>query len=220
VDHHLHTARHSPDSLMEPREMIEAALSRGLDAVVITEHDYQWKPRELAELQREAGDRLLVLSGAEVSAREGHFLVYGLPNLDAAPPGIALSRLVEVVRGHRGAIVGAHPFRWGQDFRTILDNLGPDRLDGLERVSKNVTTETRQAAETLLREHPHLVGTGSSDSHEPETLGCYHSEADRPIRSMADFIAAIKARALRARHHQASILASGPVVDEILVPAS
>jgi predicted metal-dependent phosphoesterase TrpH len=203
---------------MEPDEMIATARQRGLDAVIITEHDHQWSPRELVQLQREAGPELLVLSGAEVSAREGHFLVYGLPNLDDAPPGITVSRLVDVVRRHDGAIVGAHPFRWGQDFRAILADLGPDRLDGLERVSKNVTVETRRATESLLREHPHLAGTGSSDSHETQTLGCYHSVLDRPISSMADFVAAIKSGAIRARHHDAVTLASGPV-DVDLVPA-
>ena len=41
-DHHLHTSRHSPDSVIDPCALIERARAVGLDGVVITEHDYQW----------------------------------------------------------------------------------------------------------------------------------------------------------------------------------
>ena len=87
IDHHIHTSRHSPDSSIDPFRLVERASSIGLDAVVITEHDFQWQPDELAELAARAGS-LRVLSGAEISAREGHFLVYGLPSLEDVPPGI------------------------------------------------------------------------------------------------------------------------------------
>ncbi|MBV8265910.1 MAG: PHP domain-containing protein, partial [Planctomycetaceae bacterium] len=49
-DHHLHTARHSPDSTIDPLVLIERAHACGLDGVVITEHDFQWPADELAEL--------------------------------------------------------------------------------------------------------------------------------------------------------------------------
>ena len=89
-DHHLHTSRHSPDSEVDPLELVERAAEIGLDGVVITEHDYQWDAGELGELAARAAP-LRVFSGAEVSAREGHFLVYGLPALDEVPPGVELA---------------------------------------------------------------------------------------------------------------------------------
>src|SRR5215813_9292992 len=95
-DHHLHTSRHSPDSIIDPLELIERARAAGLDGVVITDHDYQWHADELAELAARAGG-LRVFSGAEISAREGHFLVYGLPSLEEAPAGITLAELLRTV---------------------------------------------------------------------------------------------------------------------------
>jgi len=118
-DHHLHTAKHSPDSIIDPWELIEHAREIGLDGVVITEHDYQWKADELAELAARAAP-LRVFSGVEVSALEGHFLVYGLPSLEDVFPGIALAKLLPLVHRHRAAIVGAHPFRWDQPFDEIV----------------------------------------------------------------------------------------------------
>src|SRR6185437_3479234 len=115
---------------------------------------------ELADLSARA-DGLKVLSGAEISAREGHFLVYGLPDLDEAPCGIALADLLKVVRRHDAAIVAAHPFRWDQDFAAIVAAHGP-AFDALELVSNNVTPETRERTARLLGEHP-MGATGSSD---------------------------------------------------------
>jgi predicted metal-dependent phosphoesterase TrpH len=207
-DHHIHTSRHSPDSLIEPRVLIMRARALELDGVVITEHDYQWTPEELAGLAAEAGG-LKVFAGAEVSAREGHFLVYGLPDLEEAPCGIGLAELVRVVRAHGAAIVAAHPFRWGQDFAGIVKTHGPV-FDALELVSNNVSPETRRRTERLVREH-RLGATGSSDAHDTGTIGCYFTEFPGPIETMADFVAALRQRTGRPRHRADAWLASGPV---------
>jgi hypothetical protein len=207
-DHHLHTARHSPDSEIDPLDLIESACEIGLDGLVITEHDYQWGAEELAELAGQAGP-LRVFSGAEVSAREGHFLVYGLPTLEEVPPGIRLAELLRVVRRHDAAIVAAHPFRWDQPFDEIVAEHGA-AFDALELVSNNVTSATRAHTERLLREYP-MGATGSSDAHEIATLGCYFTEFDRPIASIRDFVAALKSRRGRPMHREGIYLSSGPV---------
>jgi predicted metal-dependent phosphoesterase TrpH len=207
-DHHLHTSRHSPDSDIDPLDLVDRARRIGLDGVVITEHDFQWAPGELAELASRAAP-LRVFSGAEVSAFEGHFLVYGLPSLDRVYPGIELAKLLPIIREHEAAIVAAHPFRWDQPFREIVARHGPV-FDALELVSKNVTRETRARTQALLDEHA-MGATGSSDAHELETLGCYFTDFDRPIDSMADFVAALRDRAGRPGHREGARLSSGPV---------
>ena len=210
IDHHLHTSRHSPDSIIDPYVLIARAREVGLDAVVITEHDHQWEPDELAELSARA-ERLdvRVFSGAEISAREGHFLVYGLPNLDDVPPGVHLATLLETVRRHGAAVVAAHPFRWDQDFEAIVARHGT-AFDALELVSNNVTPETRGKTERLLEKYPMAV-SGSSDGHDVEAIGCYYSEFPGEITSMADFVAALKAGTGRPRHREGARQASGPV---------
>jgi predicted metal-dependent phosphoesterase TrpH len=207
-DHHLHTSRHSPDSIIDPLVLIERARGVGLDGVVITEHDYQWAADELAELAARAGG-LKVFAGVEVSAREGHFLVYGLPDLDEAPCGIALGELLKVVRRHDAAIVAAHPFRWDQDFAALVARHGP-AFDALELVSNNVTPATRSKTAQLLRQHA-MWATGSSDAHDPDPIGCYYTEFPGVIETMADFVTALRQRTGRPRHRVGAQLASGPV---------
>jgi predicted metal-dependent phosphoesterase TrpH len=207
-DHHLHTFRHSPDSDIDPLELIVHARDIGLDGLVITEHDHQWDERELSDLSRRAAP-LLVFSGAEISAREGHFLVYGLPDLDEVPPGIDLTELLQVVRREGAAIVAAHPFRWDQPFGAIVAEHGPV-FDAVELVSNNVSVETRSLTEGLLRTHP-MGTTGSSDAHEIRTVGCYYTEFTDPIHSIQDFVAALKGRHGRPGHRPGVRLTSGPV---------
>lgn len=208
IDHHVHTARHSPDSIIRPNELVDRARAAGLDAVVITEHDHQWSEAELAEINRQSRG-VLVLSGAEISTREGHFLVYGLPDLDEVPPGVALGDLLKVVRQHKAAVVAAHPFRWEQDFPALVAQHGPV-FHGVELVSNNVTPETRRLTETLLRATP-MPATGSSDGHVPDAVGCYYSEFSGPIRSMAEFVLALQRGESRPGHTPGLWEAAGPV---------
>jgi predicted metal-dependent phosphoesterase TrpH len=210
IDHHIHTTRHSPDSIIEPEELVERARRLGLDAVVITEHDRLWDPGDLAELNAIAGEGLTVLSGVEVSAIEGHFLVYGLDDLDECPPGVPLADLLSLVRQQGAAIIAAHPYRWGQDFDEIIDRHGPT-FDALELVSNNVEPEMRTRIESLHSRHPSMGTTGSSDAHDPATVGCYFTEFPGTIRSMAEFVSALKSRSGRPRHHPEAFLMCGPV---------
>jgi predicted metal-dependent phosphoesterase TrpH len=207
-DHHMHTQRHSPDSEIDPLLLIERAREIGLDGVVITEHDYQWEADELSELAARAAP-LRVFTGAEISAREGHFLVYGLPSLDEVPAGVSLADLLHTVRRHQAAIVAAHPFRWDQPFDAIVAQHGPV-FDALELVSNNVSTETRAKTEALLRQHP-MAATGSSDAHEINVIGCYFTEFEGPIDSIAEFVSALRNRRGRPRFRPGANLTSGPV---------
>jgi hypothetical protein len=208
IDHHIHTSRYSPDSSIDPVRLVERAGDVGLDALVITEHDYQWQPDELAELAALA-PTLRVFSGAEISAREGHFLVYGLPSLDDAPPGIPLRDLIEVVRRHQAAIVAAHPFRWEQPFGEIVAEHGPV-FDALELVSNNIYRDTRAKTQGLLNQYP-MGATGSSDAHEIDVVGCYFSNFTARIETISEFAAALRDRQGRPGHRNGVYLSSGPV---------
>jgi predicted metal-dependent phosphoesterase TrpH len=190
-DLHLHTTRHSPDSEMDPLAMLRRARQIGLDGVVITEHDWLWTEPELAVL-RGFGDGLIVLAGVEVSAREGHFLVYGVHDPFALPRGIGVAELCHEVHRQRGAVVAAHPFRWGQPFDEILDEEQPE-LDGLEMMSSNMNTECRERT-ALIQEHFGYAGLGNSDAHHEDVLGYCYTEFPDGIRTIDDIVAAIRSR--------------------------
>lgn len=190
-DLHLHTSRHSPDSVMDPFAMLRRASELGLDGLVITEHDWLWTERELDEL-RAVAPELTVLAGIEVSAREGHFLVYGVKNPFAAPRDIPVAELCREVHRQGGAVVAAHPFRFGQDFDQILAREKP-KLDGLELMSANMDPPLRRrAAEVFARLN--VAGLGNSDAHHEMTLGACYTEFAGIIRDSRDLVEAIQQR--------------------------
>jgi predicted metal-dependent phosphoesterase TrpH len=190
-DLHLHTSRHSPDSVMEPFAMVRQAREIGLDGVVITEHDWLWTEAELEELRAEA-DGLVVLAGVEVTTREGHFLAYGVTDPFAVPKGIGVAELCREVHRQGGAVVAAHPFRWGQPFLEILREEQPE-LDGLELMTSNMDADCRRRAAEVHRQQP-LTGMGSSDAHREETLGCCYTDFAASIRTSRDLVEAIRSR--------------------------
>jgi predicted metal-dependent phosphoesterase TrpH len=199
-DMHLHTSRHSPDSEMDPLAMVRRARQIGLDGVVITEHDWLWTEEELEELRR-TGEGLVVLAGIEVSAREGHFLVYGVTNPFAVPRGIGVAELCREVHRQGGAVVAAHPFRWGQPFDRILERERPD-LDGMERMSSHMDADCRRQADAVWRRIG-VAGLGNSDAHREDVLGFCYTEFPGAVRTIRDVVECIRGRQAVAREREA-----------------
>ncbi len=195
-DLHLHTTRHSPDSEMDPFVMLRRARALGLDGVVITEHDWLWTGDELDEL-RAAAPGLVVLAGVEVSTRQGHFLVYGVKDPFAVPRGIGVAELCREMHRQGGAVVAAHPFRWGQRFDDILARDRPE-LDGLELMTNNMDADCRRRA-AAIHARRRLAGLGNSDAHHEDTLGVCYTEFDATIRDVRDLVEAIRGRKAAAR---------------------
>jgi hypothetical protein len=175
--------------------MLERAREIGLDGLVITEHDWLWTEEELDEL-RTAAPGLVILSGIEVSAAEGHFLVYGVRDPFALPRGIGVAELCREAHRQGGAVVAAHPYRWGQPFDEILRDKRPD-LDGLELMSSNMDAECRQRA-AEAQERLRLAGLGNSDAHRVETLGFCYTEFASPLRDSRDLVEALRSRQTNA----------------------
>ena len=94
-DHHLHTARHSPDSEIDP---LRAGRTRPRDRPG-RRGDHRARlsvgAGRAGRAAPAAAAPLRVFSGAEISAREGHFLVYGLPSLDEVPRGHRAGRAAQ-----------------------------------------------------------------------------------------------------------------------------
>src|SRR4051812_44903005 len=190
-DMHIHTTRHSPDSALEPDELVRQARVVGLDGVVITEHDWLWTENELAEL-RQTAPGLVILAGVEVSAREGHFLCYGVKEPSRIPRGIGVASLCQEVHRQGGVVVAAHPFRWGQPFREILREQQPE-LDGLEMMSSNMDDDCRRQAAAVAATES-WAQLGNSDAHEARVLAACYTVFEVPIQTTADVVDAIRSR--------------------------
>ncbi|QQY08325.1 MAG: PHP domain-containing protein [Candidatus Xiphinematobacter sp.] len=114
-DFHTHSF-FSTDASSSPEQLVEAAKSRGLSGIAITDHDNCQSLQYCIQnrLVREDGlpvDNFLIFPGVEVSTAEGHLLCIGgtIPNRKGAP---AL-QVAEEIRMCGGIPVPSHPFdRW------------------------------------------------------------------------------------------------------------
>ena len=191
-DLHMHTSRHSPDSITDPFDLLKSAIAAGLDGVVLTEHDILWTEDEMQEL-RAAAPQLVVLAGIEITGRGGDVLLYGVTNPFALPKGTPWGELCREVHRQGGAAVAAHPNRWGQPFEKLLKDQKAE-LDGIEVMSNNMDADLRERAAALLTKYPQFAQLGNSDSHAPETVGCCYTDFSVEIRNNADLVAAIRGR--------------------------
>lgn len=204
VDIHLHTSRYSACSRLDPRDLVAAALRRGLDGVIITEHGMVWPPVEIEELNRHAAGRLLVMSGQEVRCRgpwpgAGDLLVFG--SLREFPPRASAEEIIAAAHDDGGVVVAAHPFRPGLGLGDQVFNLS---LDGLETMSGNAGAaadeEARRACLALG-----LPALGGSDAHDAGQVGAFATLFEEEVAEIGDIVRLI--RAGRCRPHET---AAGP----------
>ena len=163
LDLHTHS-RYSPDSKLEPIEIVKAAKQRGFDGVAITDHNAVEGSRLAWEYGRANG--FLVIRGAEISTDVGHVLAYGTTVPIAR--GRSCWETVQAVRGLGGVPVAAHPYR-------VWSGLGERPT-----VSSPFAAYEVQNARTLRRGNVRaralaamksVGGTGGSDAHYLEEVG-------------------------------------------------
>ncbi len=179
-DLHSHSA-FSADGISRPEEMVEAAKSKGLDGLAITDHDNGDSVNYLMErgLMREDGasvDGFLVIPGMEVTTAEGHLLALGvaLPNDLKGTPAREVAALVHA-KG--GLVIPSHPFdRFRSGIRRkVLDELAIDALE----VFNAATTLHRHNRQALQYAQERGVGMlASSDAHHFSAVGTAYTKLE------------------------------------------
>ena len=139
IDCHLHTTRYSPCSNLSPYEACSISHKRGLDSIVITEHQIQWNKKEIKELQRDFPG-IKIYSGLEVTLREGIDLVIITKNLGLNIPFmISFNELLELKEFdiQNSFVFVAHLFRWNKELSHEIEKIFP-HIHGIEMNSINI----------------------------------------------------------------------------------
>lgn len=176
-DCHLHTV-HS-DGQRTPADVTAAARAAGLDFINTSEHNTTSAHSAYGPL---AGDDLLVLTGEEITTRNGHYLAIG------TDPGVwfdwryrarddAYPRFARKIRGAGGLVVPAHPYgifpasqwKFGYDQADAIEvwngPWGPDDELSLNTWDNLLTASTRGDGHWI-------PAMGNSDAHrEPNVVG-------------------------------------------------
>ncbi|MCH8206348.1 MAG: PHP domain-containing protein [Chloroflexi bacterium] len=210
-DLHVHTVRGSSDSSLTPEQLVKRAREIGLDGICLTEHSGGWDDQKLQEAFQDSG--ITVVGGLEVETEMGHVLVFGLHSYTS---GInKIDRLRRAVDRAGGVMVSAHPFRnlfnppphnVNLVFRSVNGRPGTadeatghplfQVVDEIEAANGSNTDRENDFALDVA----HLlgfVGTGGSDAHSDQGLGRCVTVFDGDVRSEADLIEALRAKAFK-----------------------
>ncbi|MDA8433901.1 MAG: PHP domain-containing protein [Nitrospiraceae bacterium] len=172
IDLHVHS-KYSGDTDAEPEELISHAIAAGMNGIAFTEH-YSFRASAPVERLREKyEDSILIVRGVELSAAEGHCLVFGA-DTDRLPLSHApLEVIVRVVNEAGGVVIPSHPFRRGSGIGEALNGIeGICALEGYN--GANLHAFNARAIE--VAQELKLPFTGGSDAHAPREVGSCYTE--------------------------------------------
>ena len=182
IDLHVHSAA-SPDGRSSLSALAAAAARRGLDAIVITDHDRF----TLTEPQQLHG--VWLLPGIECSTDAGHILGLLPDRIPTLPPGDPLPDAAAVTDALRccGAVtVLAHPF--ARPVKAVVTCTDAIETANARAYVRNYAANQQAAA--LALQHT-LPQTGGSDAHSAREVGNAYTELDAPDIALEQLRAAL-----------------------------
>lgn len=184
IDIHVHTAY--SDSTACVYEVVKVAKEKGLDGIVITDHETV----EGAEVASSNTKDLIILSGEEVETTKGHILAIGIVNLIGK--GLSPRKAISEIHEQNGLAIVPHPtFPLFKKLskREIYSLL----IDGLEVFSAATPFPWHYLRRNLkLLNHRKLPMLAGSDSHFSETVGDAYTIIHAETRDEAGILQAIK----------------------------
>ncbi len=213
VDMHVHSI-YSGESLARPRDIVEAALEKGLDAICITEHESLSVSRPFEEFRGKTP--LTILRGVEIATDSGHMLVYGVSDKEWGDWGkrcvCRAQDLIDRVNLMGGVVVPAHPYviscSHGSPYCWDPLITVDDRVEGLRNIAALEVCNGKQLAYPCICEmlgalarDMGLPGTGGSDAHIPSDVGRSYTVFRTPVYSNADLVRAVKSGLLHPKNH-------------------
>ncbi len=198
IDMHIHTSRYSSCSHIDPYKLIVKAKEKGLDGIVITEHEKLWSRAEIAELKKISGD-LVILRGIEAGTPQGlHLLIYGMDKDIVF--GMSEEDIIREAHRYSAVVIPAHPYRYGTGSEELLCSL---EIDGLEIMSTNAN-ETASMQAQILRDKLGIPGIAGSDAHDIELVGAYYTEFQSNPTNETELVEALKTEWETISCHRAS----------------
>ncbi|MDR1156113.1 MAG: PHP domain-containing protein [Bacteroidales bacterium] len=168
IDFHIHT-RFSYDSMMSPRKILTIARQRGLDGIVVCDHNTVKGGLEVQKMNRD--NDFMVIAGAEIATDAGD--VTGI-FLSEEIKSRNFTEVAREIRKQGGKLILNHPYR-GHDLSKVDFSL-VDFIEGFN--GRTAEADNRKAVE-LARKYAIPIVAGS-DAHLYAEIGnCKTHVADR-----------------------------------------
>ena len=194
ADLHMHSS--VGDGLASVRQILDyVEANTDLDLIAITDHD---DVRGALEAREMAAGRVGVITGTEITTRQGHLLAYDVERRYRMFRSLRDS--IAEVHDDGGWVVVPHPLSWltlsaGHGALCKLVGCGDPRLtpDAIELFNPSIAGRVaHRRAAALNRRTLNLAETGGSDAHHLQHIGTARTLF--PGRTPDDFRRAIRER--------------------------
>lgn len=196
ADIHMHT--NLGDGWASPARVIEEATRRHLTLIAVTDHDHLEGAKRVEELLLKQNHPLRMITGVEVSTRQGHLL--GLFVKKAPRPGRPVEESIEDIKAQGGLVIVPHPLgRLVPSLsRKKIDALlsAGYAIDGIEVYNPTPANAAARATVRSANQDWQLAETGGSDAHFWQHIGAAYTLF--PGTSPDDLRQAILERTVRA----------------------
>jgi predicted metal-dependent phosphoesterase TrpH len=187
VDLHCHTNA-SFDSLSSPRKVVEAAATRGLTHLAVTDHD---RIEGALRARDAAPEGLMVIVGEEIRMADGDLIALFLE--EAVEPHRPARETIEAVRAQGGLVGIPHPF---DRFRGSM--LTDPRLEAIAQLvdwveahnARIVGGSGNERAQQFARDMG-LPGVAVSDAHSVLEVGVAYTALDTDPSTPEGLLAAL-----------------------------
>jgi predicted metal-dependent phosphoesterase TrpH len=196
-DLHVHTS-YSYDSKASPKEMVEAAIRKGINCLAITDHG-EIKGASKA-LEYTKGKPILIIPGIEIKSKEGDIL--GLNIKKVIPNGLSAQETIRKIKEAGGLAIIPHPFGWFCSFRGNFKKI-VNEIEGIEVLNASIFGPGNKKALAFAQKF-NLPFTAGSDAHSPNLIGRVYLEILGENLSIKEIFKQIKNREVRVGGEEAS----------------
>ncbi|MEM2958351.1 MAG: PHP domain-containing protein [Candidatus Jordarchaeaceae archaeon] len=170
-DFHIHTccSQHwlwGVDGLSTPREIVETAISRGLNGIAVSDHNTTKGGLLAAKIAKKIDKNFLVIPSIEVKSKSGDILAIGvLEELTIRSRALTAAEAVEQMRDRDAVIVAPHPYG-REGLGSLVEKL---RFDAIEGFNSHIFPRYNVKAKELAQQLK-LPMVASSDAHIAEEI--------------------------------------------------
>lgn len=200
ADIHMHT--NLGDGWASPARVVEEATRQGLHLIAITDHDHIEGAKRVEELIAQQNSPLQMITGVEVSTRQGHLI--GLFVKKAPKAMRPVEESIEDIQAQGGLVIVPHPL--GRLVPSLsrakidaLLNKGYT-IDGIEMYNPSPANASMRSAVRVANQQWGFAETGGSDAHFWQHIGSAYTLF--PGSSPEDLRCAILERSVRPGGHE------------------
>lgn len=198
ADFHCHTC-YSYDSTARPEAMVDAALGKGINYLVICDHGEIQGAKEAAEYAK--NKPILIIPGIEIKSKEGDIL--GLNIKKIIPNKLPARETIKKIKEAGGWAIIPHPFGWSCSFKGDLRDLLDD-IDGIEGLNASLFSGNEKAIDFAQKHN--LLLTAGSDAHFPNFVGRAYLDIPGEDLSLEEILAQIKNKNVQIRGSEAGFI--------------